>query len=447
MVIPVVKLKSNATQLQSNYNRITTGLQPDYNRITAVRAVALFLAFFIVDFSFSQDTLLPKKKSKQEISLLFDGMFNSNAVNNDFINAFYTGKFIDDDLKTQVSDVLAARNRLGANMRTGFTYSIQPSDPRSHRFSFSFFDRRHFNLSFADDLFDVVFYGNKMFAGDTAELGNFRMNALSYQQFRFGWEKEGDMHHGSYGFAFSLLSGENNLYLNGCTDGLYTAADGSHLSLPLQLQADITDTSKTGWFAQNGMGLSTDLFYEMPYMAGKKPGRITFALTDLGFIRWSKNSLHYEIDSAYYFDGVTVDDLMNIDSNAFSPTNTEDILDRNSDVNSWFYVTRIPCTLDIHTNTQYGRQFAVEKGFNYFFNTSASPYFYLKFHFTLGRKRNIRFSYTTGYGGYGRFHSGAEANIAVTSKCSVHVLDDYLFSGIAQISYGKGLFLKLIRKF
>lgn len=416
-----------------------------------MHTICCFFSFFLLCLqwkqSFSQDTLLSKKKPKQEISLLFDGMYNSNAVNNNFVSAFYRGAFINEDLKTQVSDVLRKHNRLGANMKIGFTYSIHQPNPNSHRFSFSFFDRRHFNLSFADDLFDVVFYGNKAFAGDTAELGNFRMNSLAYQQFRFAWEKDGDTHHGSYGFSFSLLSGEKNLYLNGCTEGLYTAPDGSFISFPLQFQADITDTLKTGWFAQNGMGVATDLFYEMPYMVGKKSGRITFALSDFGFIRWSKNSLHYKIDSAYYFDGITVDDILNIDSNAFSSTNTEKILDRNADIKPWFYVTQIPCTVDIHTHTQYGEQFAVEKGFKYFFNTSAFPYFYTKLYFTLGRKRNIRFAYTAGYGGYGRFHSGAEARFSLSSKYVFHVYDDYLFSGISQMAYGKGIFLKLSRKF
>jgi hypothetical protein len=295
----------------------------------------------------------------------------------------------------------------------------------------------------------MVFYGNEMFAGDTAKLFNFRMNYLHYEQFRFGWKWEGDATHGSYGAAFSLLSGDDNLYINGTSTGLYTAPDGSYLQLPLGMNVFESDTARKKYFSQNGMGVSADIFYELPYLFAKKPGRITFALNDLGFIRWNANSLHYAVDSFYTFSGITVDNLVHLDSNVFSSANTNHLIQSNAKVERAVYQRYIPATLDIHTYTFYGRNFHFEKGFKYYFNTSAFPYFYTKFHFVFRAFRNknlFHLMYVAGYGGFGKFHSGIELYFE-SQKYSVALADNYLFSGIAQTSYGMGCYVKLTRKF
>ena len=425
---------------------LTTPLE---KRINMKKTVYLFyLTVLLPAVVFSQDSLVPAKKSEQSVEFLFDGFINSNAITNDFIKSYYQGKFLDDEIKGKVSDGLNFQNRLGGEIKSGLTYSYHSLEGNKKPiFSFSFFDREHLNLSFSKDLFDLVFYGNKMFEGDTAKLWNFRANLMHYEQFRFGWKWEGDASHGSYGAAFSLLSGDKNIFLDGSTAGLYTAPDGTYLTLPLRMDVFQTDTAKTKYFSQNGMGLSADLFYEMPYVFWKKPARITFAISDLGFIRWNNNALHYAVDTFYTFNGITIDDLVHLDSNAFSSSNTNNIIDRNAKIERGFYNRYIPCTLDIHTKTLYGKTFAVEKGFKYYFNTSAFPYFYFKFYFNFGRTQNIHVAYITGYGGFGKFNAGLETNFDFAKHYSIALADNYLFSGIAQTAYGMGLYLKLVRKF
>ncbi len=244
----------------------------------------LFLIlFFSCLISFSQDSVPAVKKSEQSLEFIFDGYINSNAVSNNFIKSFYRGKFLDDDLKKEVSDALVFENRLGGDLKTGFTYNFHSLEGSGKpTFSFSYFDREHLSLSFSEDLFKTIFYGNKMFEGDTAKLWNFRANYLHYEQFRFGWKWNGDATHGSYGIAFSLLSGDQNLYLDGSSGGLYTAPGGSYLTLPLRMDVFQTDTAKRNYFSQNGMGFSTDLFYEMPFTFFKHASKITFAINDLG---------------------------------------------------------------------------------------------------------------------------------------------------------------------
>ncbi|MBI4930000.1 MAG: hypothetical protein HY841_04495 [Bacteroidetes bacterium] len=408
--------------------------------------VVSFLSFW-KENGWAQDSVVVQKKSEQTIEFVGEGFLNSNTINNDFIFAFYKGDFIDSLLKESAAEKLLTSNRLGSATKIGLTYSHHPLEG-IHKpiFSFSFFDRGHLDMKFSDDLFYTLFYGNKMFEGNTAYLGNFSLDFLRYQQFYFGWNWEGNYNHGSYGFAFSLLSGEQNISIKAPTADLFTANDGTYMDLFLQMEVLQTDTSQKKYFSQNGMGLSTDFYYEMPYEFWKKHGRITFEVKDLGFIRWNSNSMKYSVDSSYHYNGIDVNDLFNLDSSS-SLLNIDSAIDRNTKFKKDKFISKIPCTFDIHTKSYYGTTIAIEKGIVWWFNTSAKPYFYAKLHFIVGRKKTADLAYNIGYGGYGRFYAGIEARIDFAKHYSLHVIDDYLFSGIAQTSYGMGLYVKLVRKF
>jgi hypothetical protein len=272
------------------------------------------------------------------------------------------------------------------------------------------------------------------------------MNYLHYQQFRTGWDWRGDVYHGSYGFAFSLLSGDRNINAVASKADLFTAPYGTYLDLDIAMQTHETDTSGRGYFSQNGMGFSTDFYYEMPYTAWKKPGKITFEVKDLGVIQWSSRSLHHSVDSSYHYDGIEVEELFNLDSKV-SPLNIDSVVDKNTTFKRAKYTTKVPCTFDVHTKTYYGKGFAFEKGLAWMFNTSAKAYYYAKFHFFFGRKKTSELAYAIGYGGYGGFHAGLEARFDLSKKYSLYFLDNYLFTGLAQTTYGMGLYAKLTRKF
>ncbi len=147
------------------------------------------------------------------------------------------------------------------------------------------------------------------------------------------------------------------------------------------------------------------------------------------------------------FSGIEVKDLIHLDSNAFSKGNTNHLINAHAKVQRETYQRAIPTTLDIHTKTFYGKNFAFEKGFKYYFNTSAFPYFYVKLHFIFGRNKNYHATYVAGYGGFGKFHSGAELYFDFAKKYSLALADNFLFTSVSQPSYGIGTYVKLVRKF
>lgn len=402
----------------------------------------------LLTFVFSQqDSLVRIEKHEQKIELSANYFFNSNAITNDFLLAFYRGEYLDRNLKDDVSDLLKKKNRLGAELNSGFTYSNHFS---GRTFSFSFFDRQHFDAQFSDDLFNTIFYGNKPFAGDTTHLGNFKMNLLRYQQFRFGWKWDGDAAHGSYGFAFSLLNGEQNLSINAPRANWFSNNDGTfnaaNIDFSIAMKVRQSDTAQKKFFAQNGMGIAADFFYEMPYTVWSKHGKIFFEAMDFGFIRWNAKAMIRSVDSSYHYEGVQVNDILHISNNTFPKIKIDSILNKNSKFTREQYTTYLPSVFKIRTLTKYTNQFALEKGIIFFFNSSAVNYYYLKLHF--GIAKNTTLSYIVGYGGYGKFHAGLEFKTEFAKKYSLLLASDYLFTGyLGKASLGQGAMVKLARRF
>jgi len=425
-----------------------------------MRSTLFFISVFLFFISvidperlFAQDSLEARTTYKQSVEVLGEGFVNSNTITNKFFLAFYKGNFIDDALKENVTERLRSSNLLGGELKSGITYSVTrmhtSADSKKERaFSFSFYDRQHLDIKFSDDLFYTVFYGNKLFEGSTAHLGDFNLDILHYQQFRFGWDWKGDRTHGSYGFAFSLLNGQKNISASASTADLFTATDGTYLDFNAVMHMHMSDTASTKFFAQNGMGLSADFFYEMPYACWKLPGNIKFEVKDLGFIRWKSSSMLRSIDSAYHYDGLFVNDILNLSNTSAAPFSVKKVIDRNTKYNTRQYSTAIPCELDIRTRTFYSKQIIFEKGITFWFNTSAQPYYYARLHFLFGKKKTSDVAYVFGYGGYGRFNSGLDASFDVAKTFSVHLAENYLFSGVSSHSnYGQGLMFRLVKRF
>lgn len=414
-----------------------------------LKKISLFIIFFFsLCPGWAQDSIIPTEKFAQTIEFNGLGYINSTTLHNDFVRSFYYGRFIDEDTKFIATRKMEESNLIGGMTRIGFTYTIHSLQIKNAPvLSFSLLDRSHLDVKFSDDLFNVLFYGNKSYAGQTAQMGDFALNYLRYQQLRFGWSRNGNATHGGYGFGISLLSGEQNRSAKMSVADLYTAADGTFLDLQVAMEIDRSDTTHTGYFAQNGMGFSTDLFYEMPYTCWNRPGKIRFDVKDLGFIQWNSNSMHHSVDSSYHYEGMEVNDLFNMDSTVF-PSSIENVIDRNTSFSRRKYARAIPGALDIHTKSFYGKQLAFEKGITWRFNTNAKMYYYAKFHFLMGRNKNIDIAYVLGYGGYGRFNSGLDLSADIGKHYSFQFMNYYLFSDVtAQSTIGMGVFMKLLRKF
>lgn len=249
--------------------------------------------------------------SQHEFNIRFQGYYHNQTVKNEFTSLFYTGGHIDTLLKNSVSENLHDNNRIGAEMNWGIKYL----NHTSHLFgkpSWGWYASAEnigfYHGEFSKNAFDLLFYGNSRFAGDTVSLGEVGFESFQYQKFTIGgFDKES---HSYIGISF--LKGQNYSRMRVTNGDLYTAPLGEEISLALSADYSQTDSLKKGMDAFNGWGLSTDLVF---YLNVGKNRNVKFqnafkiAIQDLGFITWNEKSLYTNLDSNYYFNGFEVTDL------------------------------------------------------------------------------------------------------------------------------------------
>ena len=374
---------------------------------------------------------------------------NSNAITTEFTSFFYKGGFITPEVKDRVQDKLKYSNRIGGDLDYGISIAWKP-DSLWHKnnlsLNFSLKDRFHYDAGFSRDFFNVVMYGNKSYAGQTADLGNFTLNFLRYQQLRAGLEWEGDTARGSYGISLSVLKGENNFIIDADRAFLTTSSDGTKIDFDLAMSMRQTDTAQLGPGAFNGIGTSTDFFYEMPYLTWYNEGLLRLEVNDFGFIRWNTNSVYYHMDSIYHYDGIEINNLLDLQNNALPNGNPDSLLKNNVKYGTEPYTTLIPAVFTVTATTYYGKKFIFEKGMRFRMSSNCKPYYYAAFscYFT----KQFLATVTTSYGGYGNLNAGIELEYMFPKQFKLH-LDSYYLTGylIPKKFSAQGISIGLSKRF
>lgn len=264
--------------------------------------------------------LFPSDSAKHELNLNFSGYYHNTSLSNEFLGLFYHGGYLDSSLKNEMSENLFSENRIGGEL----SYGIRYRNFHSHLFGkpswgwyASVSNHAFYHARYSENAFNLLFYGNSRFAGDTIPLQNVHFESMQFQKFTFGGFHK-DNH--SY-IGVSFLKGQDYKSFGMNRANLYTAPLGEEIALDLHASYEQTDTLKRGLNAFNGWGLSTDLVF---YLNMGKNRNIKFqntfqvAIRDLGFIRWNEKSLLTETDSSYYFDGFEVEDIFDSASYQFS---------------------------------------------------------------------------------------------------------------------------------
>src|SRR6185437_2397150 len=133
--------------------------------------LCLLMSVTFLKAQFNNDFLYYEKYGTS-INLHAEYELNSTAIQNDFIDKFIYGGHIDRATKAHSQKRLQAQNRIGGNYFAGAT---------------AFFGSKKVemvNASFSEDAFNLGFYGNKMYEGKTANIGNININQYKYQEIK-----------------------------------------------------------------------------------------------------------------------------------------------------------------------------------------------------------------------------------------------------------------------
>lgn len=379
------------------------------------------------------------------ISLNVEYEAGSNAIKNDMMNKLIWGGYIDKEMKDASDKSIRARNNFGINLNYGTSAFVKGS--KNFDFIVGFKNQEVLNASFNSDFYRLMFYGNKRFLGDTADISSVSVNALRFQEVKFG----AIIHHvdsvAKIGCSVSFLKGEQLFYFKtGKNTSLYTSADASSIVMNSNFNLAVSDTSNRNLFSFNGVGASADVFFETPYKSavGKKSVLVVNA-NNIGFIHWQNKSVQYSSDSIITFNGYQVENILDLKDSTLNRINKDTILQSLVNGRKENFNINIPTNLVLINKIYFGQmKFVLNTGFRYIFNANFEPYFFAEPEY---HTKKMTFLAHIGYGGYARMNYGATITYNgkhLFLKIGSNSLQGYI---APKKAYGQGVFISIAKKF
>ena len=331
---------------------------------------------------------------------------SSNAVTTNLLWAAYQGKFLDKGIRQKSSNLHSNSNRIGVDLDYGIFAKHIPDSTKGIGWFVKIADRTHINAKYPKDLFDLGMFGNAMFAGETIELSDIRVNYMQYSQFELGLLKNIRKGKGTWnlGFGLSLLTGKRNLSLLIEQADLYTDPDGEYLEGEIHGSITSASLSSAQYFDANGVGFSASV--NVGYSTDKFGIRLE--ADDMGMIGWSKNLKKTDIDSVFVFEGAEVN-LFAADGSPFSSISLDTVINGfATKLPGEKYTTPVPGRVRLEGHYMLNsKKWRLYVGVQYRIAPSYVPYVYVGTDSPLGKGFFI--DGRLAFGGFGSWHIGLEA--------------------------------------
>ena len=265
-----------------------------------------------------QWTLLPPDAAQDSVRHMLrieaGLLYNSNAVLNELPAHLLRGEDLDRELRQRSSDALAGRARAvfgyGYHGRVTWTGGRLEQGRSRWRPTASFALQEHAGARITPDLYDLVFFGNARFEGRTAALA-----PAAYEQVRYSTLGIGVADHRTRSFVrLELVQGASLTAVDVDWADLYTGVDGRVLRSAVLASYLNSDTAGSDWTRNNGLGAAISGRWESRIRAAARPAYFSVGVEDLGFVHWNANTVGLEKDTVVRFDGVAVDNVLDLDA-------------------------------------------------------------------------------------------------------------------------------------
>jgi hypothetical protein len=353
-----------------------------------------------------------EKNYKVYFSTYGSGYINSNAITNSFIKSYlYTKSYIDDGLKQQQVDRLKKSNSIGADIRVGI-YGQYAFNKLRVEAGLSY--RDFSSAQFSSDAFKLIFYGNSMYAGQTASLNPMNVHNVNYQTLYMGIKKTvGKKQNIQLGARLGFVRGGRLQKIHSKNVSLYTDSYGSYLTLKGKFDVAYTDDSTySAMPSMNGVGLTSDYFFSI------KANRSEFAveLLDVGFVRWN-NVTTYSGNGTYTYNGIQIDNIIGSNGIVLNPVTLSSFLENmglHKTVKDVTYM--LPSTLHVSYYRHLSPKISVTGGVRQQFVYGYIPRVYGKLAYYI--TKSFVLIPTLSYGGFGR----GDVELGIAKSFSDHLL-------------------------
>jgi hypothetical protein len=417
-----------------------------FSVLSALRPLRLIFAAVIPITSIAQynTNFTNYTNTGRSVSVNLDFEAGSNGLSTNLANRLIWGGHISDEVKKESSRWLRSRNNFGVALNYNLSAFVKGG--KKHDYLIGFKNQEVLNATYSRDFFNLMFYGNQMYRGRSADLSHCNVNALRFQEVKFGAIMYQVDTVGKFGASISLLKGEQLFFINTQKNSsLYTSADGSELLFNSNFNMALSDTNNKGLFGFNGIGASADLFFETPYKGklGKRSVLMVNA-NNIGFIHWWQNSVQYSSDSSLRFTGYRIRSINDLRDSTLNRINNDSLLRQLSNARKENFNVNIPTNLVIINKVYFGKElFALSLGFRNIFNANYKPYIFIEPEQRVG---NSLFALHIGYGGYTRMNVGCSFtwnSPAWFFRLGSNSLQGF-FSG--QTAYAQGVYFSFARK-
>ena len=335
--------------------------------------------------------------------------YNSSAIANEFAKTFYEGGYLTNEIKQGSSSRMTDFNKLGLDVNYGVYTSLRLSkvlgrNPYRFNWFIGIYDRAHTDLSIPENLFKLVFEGNKQFAGQTIDLGGFSFNLYGYQQVQTGLFYDNGLGQ-KLAISASYLNG--NKYISYAVPQLsfYTSEIGDEIAVNWELQYRQSNLENNGYTTSNGSGFSTDLMYQFSYDSSTEvENYFKIEINDLGFINWSENSTTITSSDSIFYDGYYIKDVQEISDSLIQNLRIDNGVESYSYLKSGKFTTYLPTRISINIYQQHNKKMAMNLGMSYRTNANYTPYLFFEEHFYA--TSNIDIAGRLSYGGYSKLSYG-----------------------------------------
>lgn len=342
-----------------------------------------------------------KAQENNFISTGFTYKIGSSSVSNHFINSFLNTAYIDNTDKQHMYASLDKNNRFGAEISEELRFQyIHDTLGKCRNFGFSagIFNVYHVDMNLPNDLIRLMFSGNKIFEGQKADLSNTSFQFLQFQEFRLGVVKQHiskkAVH--TFGLGLGFVNGTKLRTIKIDEASIYTAEGGDYIDIAANYKANISDTSSNTFFPGTGMGASLNLSYKFE---GSQGNTFFMELSDLGKIFWNKNTSSPAKDTTIHFEGVQVDDILNIEGTIFGNANTDSLSEKyiytgvSKAISTW-----LPVKFEAGFLHKFNKQFTIFAAVKKYFNANYKTQ--LKAGCSFSPCKNSAFFANINYGNY-----------------------------------------------
>lgn len=342
-------------------------------------------------------------ENKGLIRIWANAYTQSNSVPIEFSNAFIFPDFISEQMKTSAYERLKEKNRFGGEFNRGVELTFSPDSTWKSEgkfLSFRYKSSTLFGAEFGEDLFKLIFSGNKQFQNASASLSETQLLFNAFETFEIGFLKTGSKSISS--FSFGLVKGNQYTSINLDEGSLFTSQNGDYLDL--SWDGNYVQSSG-GNKLNNNPSVGASLNLKFVQQLGSK-WILRESIEDFGFTVFNSNTRTAKMDTAFRFTGIQLGSLFDISDSTIIVGDTLEQKILGNDVRQTQMIA-LPVDIQVGLTRLFNHRLSVGLNVRYRYIPGFIPLTEASVSKSFGKNRSVRLMLS--YGGFGGIQSGVSA--------------------------------------